>query len=197
MPLISLNRFRQFRVCAVVLALCLIAVAPVRAQGADPVRLSPEMWDSLLPVLSAYRRIVLEYNKDVSAESPWFVAPKSLDLSGLAAGTSSEDEQVHEYLKLIVSSMERMRGAHELVRRQTVQLFAHGKELGPLQITMVQTMTMGVAHAYDEWVGAHEGLMKILRERKGYRLAKPYPPLLLRELREVAFPASGIPQPTP
>ena len=192
-----LTRFCGLRVFAIVFALCMAVAAPASAQGADPVRLSPEMWDSLLPVLSEYRRIVLDYNMDVSAESPWFASPKSLDLSGLAVGPSIEDQKAHDYLKNIVSSMERMRGAHELVRRQTVQMFAHGKELGPLEITMLQTMTMGVAHAYDEWVAAHEGLMEILRNRKGYRLAKPYPPLLLRELREVAFPASGIPRQAP
>lgn len=171
--------------------LCLIAASPARAQTDASVRLSPEVWESMLPVLSEYRRMVLEYNENPGANSPWFAESKVLDIPSIIAGPSVEDKKVLELWKLVSKSMERMRGAHELLRVESVQMFSRGTEMGPLQITMLQTMTLGVAHAYDEWVAAHEGLIEILRARKGYRLAKPYPPLLLREMRAVAFPGAG------
>lgn len=183
----------KLRLLAKTLAMALVLPALVAssAYAADQVALSERAWDSMLPLLSQYRKILLEYNKDTSADAPWFEREARLDLSNLEMTESTEDQQALAYWKGVTRGMARLRGAHQTARGQIVHMFSRERTLSPLELTMLQGMAFSIAQAYDEWVTAHEGLLEILKRRRGYRLGKPYAPLILKELQVVAFPKLG------
>lgn len=173
-------------------ALLALAAAPLRAQDVDE-QLTPSMWEAMQPVLHDYLAVLDAYNKDPRPESEWFTSPVDLRPARLPEGTSIEDKQVVENFGLIGKAIERMRGAHNLTRQELSQMHKPDRELAPLQLTMMQAMAVSVAQAYDEWIAAHERLADIVRRRKGQRLPKPAPPLLLRDIRDAAFPRGPAP----
>ena len=171
-----------------------LVAAPVSLRAQDAAALTDETWQGMIPVLSDYRAMLLEYNKNPGPDSPWFAKATDLDLARLPEGVSAEDNQALDSLRRIAKGMERMRGTHNNARAQSSDIFRH-EQLGPLQLTMLQGIAFGLAQTYDEWTAAHDRLATILKDRKGYRLPRPAPPIFLRDLRAAAFPISPVKSP--